>query len=97
MKKNIFIAMSVFLATSIVFIIISSVIFSYYSQYLSLKLLSEIKAPVRLVLIDIINDMKSHDIKSAEKKILILQKHWDNFYSNDGMENNFSNIMEEIN
>ena len=93
MKKNIFIAASVFLSTSIIFMLI----FFYYLHYLSFRLKSEVKAPVRLVIIDIINDMQSHNIKSAEKKILILQKHWNGFYDNYGMENNFDNIMKEIN
>lgn len=41
--------------------------------------------------------MQSHNIKNAEKKVLILQKHWNNFYNNYGLENNFGNITEEIN
>ena len=93
MKKNILIAISVFLFTSIFFLFI----FFYYLHYLSFRLKSEIKAPVRLVIIYIINDMQSHNIKNAEKKVLILQKHWNNFYNNYGLENNFGNITEEIN
>ena len=64
-------------------------------KYRSLVLLSEVKAPVRMALKNIMEDMETGNNDIARQKLKLLQKRWENFYLNND-SSGLGNIMVDI-